>query len=760
MRRERTKRCSRVALIFAYAAIVLLWFMMGIACKAPPRKSPVVTPPPVKKIPRKAGIKIKEPIIRVGLESNLDLVSLKCSTDFQIILQDKGEIIKEGKEDTVYFVPKTGKGLQRFAYAVQIGAFAERVNAERQLEEIKKKCNIFAGLIVEEEEGKYKVKLTGFEKKEDAEKWKKILEDKGYSVWIISERMQIYGGQTTGVQEAGIQFYDDSGGKKGDSSSEIYVFPEDDEERISYKGKPYRGGFIIFLNRDGRLNVINILNLEDYLKGVVPLEMGSYTYSAIEALKAQALAARTYAIRNMGQYKEQGYDICATPACQVYGGASAEDPLTNQAVEETKGEIISYQGIPIVAMYTSTCGGHTEDGENMFNHMHEPYLKGVPCTYEQQKIFSVASKPSLPPVKNKNGNNLTPQLFFLKKLDFIENDKNAKYFEDSIEKKEWNSWLKKLMIYLDMNPSYTLNDTPKNFIEAVLDISHAIKADEKARLLFPSAVNETLMNFSDASIADQEIRKIIAYFISVNYIKPFSDNTLHLYNKPIRYRLLEIIYRILESHRVLSKQTGTVMEVKNNEITLKSGPKSNRYEISKEAMFARSYSGDIAITPDLKLGVGDVVNFWAEKNTIHYIEANWSTQGASSDRSSKYAFWTQFIESEKIAEKVKSIKDIGMPQELKPVKYGVSGRVIELLIKGEKGEVTIKGLNIRMVLGLKENWFTIDKVIGNQPGFLFTGRGWGHGVGLCQVGAYGMALQGSNYKEIIKHFYSGVDISK
>jgi len=81
-------------------------------------------------------------------------------------------------------------------------------------------------------------------------------------------------------------------------------------------------------------------------------------------------------------------------------------------------------------------------------------------------------------------------------------------------------------------------------------------------------------------------------------------------------------------------------------------------------------------------------------------------------------------------------------------------------VRGEKGEVSLKGLNIRMTLGLRENWFTIDKVVGKRPGFLFIGRGWGHGVGLCQVGAYGMAVQGRNYREIIKHYYTDVDITK
>ena len=77
---------------------------------------------------------------------------------------------------------------------------------------------------------------------------------------------------------------------------------------------------------DGTLTVVNVLNLEDYLRGVVPNELSPAVFPQIEALKAQAVAARTYALRNRGQFAGKGYDICATPACQVYRGQSQRAP--------------------------------------------------------------------------------------------------------------------------------------------------------------------------------------------------------------------------------------------------------------------------------------------------------------------------------------------------------------------------------------------------------------------------------------------------
>src|SRR4029453_1665243 len=107
-------------------------------------------------------------------------------------------------------------------------------------------------------------------------------------------------------------------------------------------------------------------------------EMGPKVFNQIEALKAQAVAARTYAVRNLGEFTDEGYDICATPRCQVYGGMDDEDPLTDRAIAETAGEVLLWQGRPADALYSSTCGGHTEDVAEIFPLKHDPYLRAVP----------------------------------------------------------------------------------------------------------------------------------------------------------------------------------------------------------------------------------------------------------------------------------------------------------------------------------------------------------------------------------------------
>ncbi len=147
-----------------------------------------------------------------------------------------------------------------------------------------------------------------------------------------------------------------------------------DKGFISTKRRWYRGEFIVE-NRGGELVVVNNLPLEDYMLGVVPSEMPSkWNY---EALKAQAIAARSYAIANRGKRAARGYDLKDTPEDQAYGGASAETATTNSAVLETKGIVITYNQKVIPAYYSASAGGHTVNAGAVWN-KDLPYLKSVP----------------------------------------------------------------------------------------------------------------------------------------------------------------------------------------------------------------------------------------------------------------------------------------------------------------------------------------------------------------------------------------------
>ncbi|MEJ7713385.1 MAG: SpoIID/LytB domain-containing protein [Pyrinomonadaceae bacterium] len=164
------------------------------------------------------------------------------------------------------------------------------------------------------------------------------------------------------------------------------VFASDDEQHtpLKFNDQLYRGRLEVFANSRGSLTVVNVVSIEDYVRGVVPNELSPGGYPALEALKAQAVAARTYAVANRGLFAGQGFDLLPTTRSQVYRGFASEHPLTNRAVDETRGVIATSQGEPINALYTSTCGGRTEHAENIFGGTPKQvaYLRGRECAAE------------------------------------------------------------------------------------------------------------------------------------------------------------------------------------------------------------------------------------------------------------------------------------------------------------------------------------------------------------------------------------------
>ena len=163
------------------------------------------------------------------------------------------------------------------------------------------------------------------------------------------------------------------GSYKKINSNKIVIKPTNDGF-ISVKKKWYRGHFQLLNSGEG-LTVINDIPIELYIQGVVPAEMPSSWEH--DAHKAQAIAARSYAIANMGKRAKYGYDLKDTPEDQAYGGASAETPQTNDAVIETSGLVLIYDGKIISAYYSASAGGHTREASQVWT-KDLAYIKAVP----------------------------------------------------------------------------------------------------------------------------------------------------------------------------------------------------------------------------------------------------------------------------------------------------------------------------------------------------------------------------------------------
>ena len=160
-----------------------------------------------------------------------------------------------------------------------------------------------------------------------------------------------------------------------DNSTYLAVYPSLGEVTVPltwFKGYKYYGGFQ-YIRDGGNISVVNFVPMQEYVKGVVPYEMSAKW--PLEALKAQAMCARTYALYNYGKHGSS-FDVCGSTDCQVYNGANSATENSDRAVDETYGAYILYDGKPINAVFHSSDGGATENSENVWSAT-LPYLRGV-----------------------------------------------------------------------------------------------------------------------------------------------------------------------------------------------------------------------------------------------------------------------------------------------------------------------------------------------------------------------------------------------
>ncbi len=193
---------------------------------------------------------------------------------------------------------------------------------------------------------------------------------------LISSRSRI---RITDINSRAIKY--DSNGKQ------IYFYPEKTIKPILIESlgtpilvdnKSYRG-MIELHNNLGKIYVINVLKINEYLYSVVPSEIPCSW--EMEALKAQAVAARTYTYYHIMNNKKSIYDLDATVKFQVYNGLAVEDEKSNMAVDETSGKTVIYNSKPIQAFFHSTCGGRTIDDKHIWNGNDKPYLNAVKCGF-------------------------------------------------------------------------------------------------------------------------------------------------------------------------------------------------------------------------------------------------------------------------------------------------------------------------------------------------------------------------------------------
>jgi peptidoglycan hydrolase-like amidase len=463
--------------------------------------------------------------------------------------------------------------------------------------------------------------------------------------------------------------------------------------RLQMDDRTYRGYIEVFGNARNTFTIVNELPLEDYLLGVVPNELSPSTFGQLEALKAQAVAARTYAIKNMGQSKLEGYDICNTDACQVYMGAGTEDPLTTQAVRETRGMIATYNGQPINALYSSTCGGRTEAAENIFQEK-LPYLVSVMCEFKHPQPMKFAST--------------------------------------------------RLII---------------DYKDAVLSAAGVTNFTQLRRFMGISGSGEP------PSLAVGPL----ATWLRTNFypnVKPGSDLEFMVEQGILpgtgRAVTKEVLFRLIDKKGAFEWQQGVLTQWDGETMKLNVGGKIIDFKVNPNALyFFRMGDERTAMKEGDWIG-GELLDFRAVDGVIQMAVYRKNWVNPSADRYSRLAEWQVHKTRQEIEMAFRSL-NLGEIRGMRVIERGPSERPVTTEITGSLRKANVRALNLRTMLGLRDSLFYFDEERnskGELIGMSFYGAGWGHGVGMCQVGAYGMALDGAMYDQILKKYYTGIELKK
>ncbi|HZN01399.1 MAG TPA: SpoIID/LytB domain-containing protein, partial [Pyrinomonadaceae bacterium] len=554
------------------------------------------------------------------------------------------------------------------------------------------------------------------------------------------------------------------------SSSAPVAFASDDENNspVRYNERPYRGRIEVFTNLRGNLTVVNELGLEDYVKGVVANELSPGGYPAIEALKAQAIAARTYALKNRGQFLSQGFDILPTTRSQVYRGLTSENALSSRAVDETRGIIATYNGEPINALYTSTCGGRTEDSENIFNDT-IPYLRARECAAEGATFDRFVIRTTREPAELRDESNVTlardVSLLLTQNFGTLHERVSDSWLSGDATASEVRNWLANVARVAKQSSPVAGDDVnrPPAFATA---LSMAVFGESRTSTLLNSADADYLLAVKDARDVPLENRADLAMLLRDGYLSAYPDATLRPRAALSRARVLHAIARILEARNLLQLQKANARPTSDGQLILRSSKgKDQPIRVNADAFLFRQLGERPYPVESVALVGGEPVTYHLAPNgQIDFLEVKPAPNGAAADRMSPFANWTRNMSVGQVQGRLaRWARGIGPIVDLRVVARGNSHRVTDLEIVGADGTAHVRGGRIRSALGLREQLFVIDREYddnGRVSEFIFIGRGWGHGVGMCQVGAYGLAKQGWTTEQILKAYYSGIELTR
>ncbi|MEO6323284.1 MAG: SpoIID/LytB domain-containing protein [Thermoanaerobaculia bacterium] len=511
-----------------------------------------------------------------------------------------------------------------------------------------------------------------------------------------------------------------------------------DGSPVPFGDSSYRGHFIVRATGRGTLHAINRVGLEDYLKGVVPGEMGPKVFDELEALKAQTVAARSYALRRRGEFGAEGYDLCATPRCQVYGGTVVEQPLTNTAVEETAGEVLTFRGRVADTLFTSTCGGRTENVGDVFpSYLSQdtPYLASVMCWGETGRTLTSpielpAGERSLLAVRGRAL--LTALGHTGRGKDEVRDARNA--LRQRLGLPEAGSAAKSLApsaVYTELVEDAGFGN-PMLLVEpSELEAAPAAwpaKARASLAVLLRFQVGAGARLPVDRPLRDEEVAGLWATLLT--RLSGFEE---------------------AEGRFISFDPAG---------LTLKHAKGRTTYALASHRVLFRGGPDAFSPVRELVLHPGDRVRLFVRNGSVAAVTAVSPSASSLFERESTWVHWIRRFTGTELAAKLRE-RDATRPgtrvTRIEVLSRGASGRAKAVRVTTDRGSQLLNGLEIRFSLAIPELLFNVtsgkDEV--GEPVFTFFGRGWGHGIGMCQNGAFGMALAGRTYRDILAHYYPG-----
>jgi stage II sporulation protein D len=732
------------------ASVLSLSLLIAACASNTPHSSttPATTPSPSPQTPSRSAnaltpvsampAPIVEPRIRVGLLVDQPTVVFPRTADGYFIVTDKGaSTLKRG------FTAQAPLADATIRYAVQMAAISDQSSAQGVVEKVRTETGLRVDMTFDPASGMYKILAGDFASSEEAAPARTRLIDRGYGKDLLVVRRP-----SDQAFDKKIVIVDDEGDRYTLDGQFIRIAPLSGET-LTLDKQPYRTSARLFINPRGLLNVINELNLEDYLFGVVPAEMGPTIYDEVEALKAQAVAARTYALRNMGQFESEGYDICPGPACQAYKGFGGEHEMSTRAVRETAGLVMTYEGKLIDALYSATCGGETSDVATMFPGRDEPYLKRVKCV--ELDMISIAGRADSGLLTEQQ---LNARLFAaLAGVPDTSTSWSAKDVSTAV------TAAMRLAGWREMPQPMPASSRRGDVLEylstmmALANKGRVLTMPEDRKYFFPQSANPEDTAHSAAAF-------LIKYGINpAQYIdRAALDQAIP------REDLYALLGAWVREHNLVRDAEGKILTVEGRKLTLKQKGETSSYTLPAGIPIFRRVADRLQEYANVPVLIGDratVIIGNDKKVVAAIVQANYD--GAALDRTSSFSNWTRSYRAEELVASINRRNPIQQLIDIRPVTIDASQRVAELEVTAEGGrKFMLKGLPVRWSLNVPDNLFVYDKT--KDPDgvdrYTFFGKGWGHGTGMCQVGAYGAAFRGWTYDKILHHYYTDIEIVK